>query len=88
MSSKSAFLILLMGMKFAANANVTKLLKKGNATDGELAIAVKTTKQYKDSKELQAEVAKVIATAETPKPEAKAEPAKTQTSRSGERRGY
>jgi len=88
MSSKSAFFTLLMGMKFAANANVSKLIKNGNATDGELAIAVKTTKQYKDSKELQAEVAKVIATAADPKPEAKPEPVKTQTSRSGERRGY
>lgn len=88
MSSKSAFFTLLMGMKFAANANVSKLLKKGNATDGELAIAVKTTKQYKESKELQAEVAKVIAGSETPKPEAKAEPEKAQTSRAGEPRRY
>ena len=88
MSSKSAFLTLLLGMKFAANANVTKLLKKGGATDGELAIAVKTTKQYKEDGNLQVEVAKVIAGAENPKPEAKPEPAKAQTTRSGERRGY
>lgn len=88
MSSKSAFLTLLLGIKFAANANVTKLIKKGGATDGELAIAVKTTKQYKEDKNLQAEVAKIIASAETPKPEAKQEPEKARTFRSGERRGY
>lgn len=88
MSSKSSFFTLLSGMKFAANANVTKLLKKGNVSDGELAIAVKTTKQYKENESLQAEVAKVIAGAETPKPEAKPEPKKAQTTRSGERRGY
>ncbi len=88
MSSKSAFFTLLLGMKFAANANVTKLLKKDGVSDGELAVAVKTTKQYKENKDLQAEVARVIASAGTPKPETKPEPEKAQTSRSGERRGY
>ena len=86
--SKSAFMTLLLGFKFAANANVSKLLKKDDVTDGELAIAVKTTKQYKENKDLQTEVAKVIAGANNPKPEAKPEPPKAQTSRSGERRGY
>ena len=88
MSSKSDFFTLLSGMKFAANANVTKLLKSGKATDGELAVAVKTTKQYKEDRDLQGVVAKVIAGAETPKAEAKPEPEKTTTHRGGERRGY
>jgi hypothetical protein len=88
MSSKSAFFTLLMGFKFAANANVAKLLKKDNPSDGELAVAVKTTKQYKESKELQDAATKVINDAEAPKPEAKPEPAKATSTRSGERRGW
>jgi hypothetical protein len=88
MSSKRAFFILLAGIKFAANANVTKLLKKGSATDAELAIAVKTTKQYKENKDLQTEVAKVIATTTAPVAEKKEEPVKPTTGRGAEPRRY
>ena len=86
MSSKSAFKVLLLGMKFAASANVVKLLKKEDATDAELAIATKTTKAYKEDKNLQAEVAKVLANAVVPKPEPVKEPERMNTYRSGEPR--
>ena len=86
MSSKSAFKVLLLGVKFAASANVVKLLKKESVTDAELAIAVKTTKAYKEDKNLQAEVAKVLANATVPKPEPAKEQERKSTDRSGEPR--
>ena len=86
MSSKSAFKVLLLGMKFAASANVVKLLKKESVTDAELAIATKTTKAYKEDRNLQAEVAKVLANAVIPAPEPAKEPERKSTYRSGEPR--
>ena len=86
MSSKSAFKVLLLGMKFAASANVVKLLKKESVTDAELAIATKTTKAYKEDRNLQAEVAKVLANAVVPTPEPAKEPERKSTCRGGEPR--
>ena len=86
MSSKSAFKVLLLGMKFAASANVVKLLKKESVTDAELAIATKTTKAYKEDRNLQAEVAKVLANAVIPTPAPAKEPERKSTYRSGEPR--
>ena len=86
MSSKSAFKVLLLGVKFAASANVVKLLKKEDVTDAELAIATKTTKAYKEDRNLQAEVAKVLANAVIPTPEPVKEPERKSTYRGGEPR--
>ena len=86
MSSKSAFKALLLGVKFAASANVVKLLKKEDVTDAELAIATKTTQAYKENKDLQAEVAKVLANATVPAPVPDKEPERKSTNRSGEPR--
>lgn len=86
MSSKSAFKVLLLGVKFAASANVVKLLKKESVTDAELAVAVKTTKAYKEDKNLQAEVAKVLANATVPTPEPTKEQERKSTTRCGEPR--
>ena len=86
MNSKSAFKVLLLGVKFAASANVVILLKNEDATDAELAIATKTTKAYKENKDLQAEVAKVLANAVIPTPEPAKEPERKSTYRSGEPR--
>ena len=69
--SKSSFRILLTGFVFASNAKVTKLLKSEKSTDAELAAAVKSTKAYKEDKNLQIGVAEVIAKAigkTTPEP--------------------
>ena len=86
MSSKSAFKVLLLGVKFAASANVVKLLKKESVTDAELAVAVKTTKAYKEDRNLQAEVAKVLANATVPTPEPAKEQERKSTTRGGEPR--
>lgn len=80
---KTSFRALLLGFVFAANAKVTKLLKNEKSTDAELAAAVKSTKAYKEDKDLQDAVAEVIANAidkTTP------EPAKSESGKSGEPR--
>ena len=63
-----------------------KAKKKEEVTDAELAIATKTTKAYKEDKNLQAEVAKVLANAVIPTPEPVKEPERMNTYRSGEPR--
>ena len=89
MSKKSIFATLLLGMSFAANAKVSKSLKKinegGSVSDEVLAAEAKTTKAYKEDKDFAKKVDEIIAgkvEASQPKPE----PAKTTTSRPGERR--
>jgi hypothetical protein len=79
--SKSSFRILLTGFVFASNAKVTKLLKSEKSTDAELAAAVKSTKAYKEDKNLQTVVSEVIAKAiGTSAPE----PLKSKTAKEGE----
>jgi hypothetical protein len=83
----STFTSFLLQFKFAPNANVAKLLKSGTATDAELAQAVKTTKQYKENKDLQTQVAVVIAKATEPVEVKKvAEQPKSTSTRAGEPR--
>jgi len=76
----SKFRLSLLNYRFAANAKVTSLLKGTKSTDLELATAVKSTKAYKDSKDLQTEVAIIIAGKPTPAQE----PEKSKSKADGE----
>lgn len=84
----TSFMSLLLTFKFAPTAKVSKLLKSGTATDSELALAVKSTKEYKENKELQKEVAIIIANSKEAVIEKKAEPVQIPTSRGGEPRRW
>jgi hypothetical protein len=87
MSKVTVFVSLLMSMNFAANAKVSKSLKrieKGEKIDDAiLAAEAKTSKAYKEDAAFAAKVDAIIA-GKVEKP--KAEPAKTTTNRSGEPR--
>ena len=82
MSKNSVFVTLLLSMSFAANAKVSKSLKKinegGSVSDAVLAAEAKTTKAYKEDKDFAKKVDEIVAgkvEASQPKPE----PAKTTT---------
>ncbi len=72
----------LLGMKFASNAKVTKLLKS-EASDLELAQASKTTKPYKEDAEFKSIVDGIIEKSTSTKI---VEPKKSNSTRSGEPR--
>jgi hypothetical protein len=82
MSKATVFATMLASMSFAANSNVKKLLKAGKSSDKELAAAATTTKFYKE--DLDGFKAKVDGILNAPVAEKAAEPAKTNTGRSGE----
>ena len=78
--SKKSFAETLKSYQFSKSAKVTNLLNKG-ASDKELALAVMTTKAYKDSESLRNEVEKIL---ETKTEETKTKETKSATQYSGE----
>jgi len=89
MSTNSVFVALLLSMSFAANAKVSKSLKKVQSgekiDDAILAAECKTTKAYKEDSEFAKTVDDII-NGKVKASEAKPEPAKTTTGRGGEYR--
>lgn len=83
--SKLNFVALLVGMSFAANSNVKKLLKSGKATDKELAAAATTTAPYKKDADFKKVVDDILNESDAPKA---VEPTKSRTGRSGEPSRY
>lgn len=81
----TAFAQYLAGITFAANSKVKKLLKSGRGTDLELAMAVKTTKAYKEDPDLASMAESIIAGKSNEK---KDEPAMSQTKSNGEPRRF
>ncbi len=89
MTKNSVFATMLLGIKFAANAKVSKSLKKvkegSSVSDEILAAEAKTTKRYKEDKDFAAHVDSIIE-GKLKESAPKQEPKKVTTTRLGEYR--
>ncbi len=86
MNKKTTYFELVSAQKFSASSNAAKLIKTGNVSDQELAMAVKSTKAYKENAEIKKATDEALKGGTAEKAPKKEDV--QQTEKGGERRRY